>query len=52
MEELTLKEKIEEKLNERTEYILSKNVEDITNEEFAVLSSKLFGIQYDEIIDE
>lgn len=51
MEELTLKEKIEERLNERINYILNKNIEDITCEEFLVLSSKLKDIGYEETKD-
>lgn len=43
-----MKEKIKTKLNERIDYILSKNVSDITNEEFEVLRNKWNSITVEE----
>lgn len=46
--EILMKERIEEKLNQRLEIILEKDVKDITNEEYLILKSKLSEIKYDE----
>ena len=43
-----MKDKIKEKLDERIDYILSKNISDITDEEFEVLRNKWNSITIEE----
>ena len=43
-----MKEQIKEKLDKRIEYILTKDVKEITSEEFMTLSSKLSQIEFEE----
>ena len=43
-----MKEQIKEKLDKRIEYILTKNVNEITPEEFMALTSKLSQIEFEE----
>lgn len=40
-----MREKIENKIQEKVEYILSKNVEKISGEEIAILESQLLKIE-------
>lgn len=47
-----MKERIEKKLEERLENILNKNVEEITSEEFSILSAKLNDIKFEETKEE
>lgn len=47
-----MKERIEKKLEERIEYILNKNVEEITSEEFGILDLKLSNMKYEETKEE
>lgn len=44
-----MKEQIKEKLDKRIEYILSKDVRDITNEEYDILKDKLTNIKSSKI---
>lgn len=43
-----MKEKLEKKIEEVLEYIISKPVESITNEDFAILSGELKDIRFKE----
>lgn len=43
-----MKEQIKEKLDKRIEYILTKDVNEITPEEFMALTSKLSQIEFEE----
>lgn len=52
MEDKTMKDKIKDKLDERINYILNKNVESITSEEFSILSFKLNDIENEETKEE
>lgn len=47
-----MKERIEKKLEERLENILNKDVEEITSEEFSILSTKLNDIKFEETKEE
>ena len=47
-----MKEKIEKKLNEKLEYILSKNIEEVSSDEYYILSSVLNEIKNEESKDE
>lgn len=47
-----MKERIEKKLEERLENILNKDVEEITPEEFSILSAKLTEIKFEETKEE
>lgn len=47
-----MKERIEKKLEERLENILNKDVEEITSEEFSILSAKLTDIKFEETKEE
>lgn len=47
-----MKERIEKKLEERIEYILNKNAEEITSEEFKILDLKLSNMKYEETKEE
>lgn len=47
-----MKERIEKKLEERLENILNKDVEEITSEEFSMLSTKLNDIKFEETKEE
>lgn len=47
-----MKERIEKKLEERLESILSRDVEEITSEEFSILSAKLCDIKFEETKEE
>lgn len=47
-----MKEQIKEKLDKRIEYILTKDVKEITPEEFMALTSKLSQIEFEESKEE
>ena len=47
-----MKERIEKKLEERLKNILNKDVEEITSEEFSILSTKLNDIKFEETKEE
>ena len=47
-----MKEQIKEKLDKRIEYILTKDVNEITPEEFMALTSKLSQIEFEESKEE
>ena len=47
-----MKEQIKEKLDKRIEYILTKDVKEITPEEFMTLDSKLSKIEFEESKEE
>lgn len=51
-EKVNLKDKVKQKLEERILYILDKKVEEISNEEFMALSSKLFNLENEETKEE
>lgn len=43
-----MKERIKEKLNERLELILSKEIKDVTSDEFIILSNEFSKLEYEE----
>lgn len=52
MEDKSMKDKIKEKLDERMNNILNKDVKDISKDEFEILSSKLSKIEFEETKEE